>query len=340
MTTPRTPVTRLGARAATAALLAVALLLSGCSRGDAPTATELSATFDDVRHLAPRHAVRVADVRVGTVRSIELDGFRARVTLEVDPEHRVPRGTTAAIRQSSLLGENFVELRYPADVDPREAPTLSSGDVIEDTSTVVELEDLARRATEVISAISAADIDAILEAASEGIGGRGDQLGELLERTADLSTTYAARSEEVGAVLDDLARLGGDLAEGRDDIAGAIEEAERAAATLVRQRDRTLTALEGITDLATTTDAALLGERADRLSALLADLRPVTARLADERGRLVTLLAQLERFVTIFPDVVPDDLLQVYGQIRSPSGGTQPIIELLEALLALEEAAP
>lgn len=330
------------------ALLAALAVLAGCSPtggsggadggDDPPGTTELAAVFDDVRHLAPRHAVRVADVRVGTVTGIELDGFQARVTLRIDPEHRVPDGTTAAIRQSSLLGENFVELRYPTDMDVTTAPALRDGDVIDDTTTVVELEDLARRATEVVTAISAADVDAILETAVEGIGGRGEEIGDLVTRVADLSSAYAQRSDDVGAVLDGLAELGEDLVEGRDDIAEAIDEAERAAGTAVRQRDRTLAALEGITDLASSTDEVLLLPNAQRLTDLVEDLRPVTARLAGERDRLRSLIVNLEGFTAALPPAVPDDMLQVFSQVRSPSGFEQPVVDLLALLLALGEA--
>lgn len=321
------------------ALLLGVVALAGCRGGEPGTA--LTATFDDVRHLAPRHAVRIADVQVGTVTGIELDGFDARVRLQVDPEHRVPEGTSAAIRQSSLLGENFVELRLPEGVDPRDLPALEDGAELTDTETVVELEDLARRAIDVVGSFSSRDVDVILDTAVEGIGGRGDEIGELLTRTADLSSSYAERSDTVAEVLDGLVDLGADLAAGRDDIAAAIERAEEAAGVGVRQRDRLLTAFERVVDLSESTDRTLLDDNADRLADVLAQLRPVVAVLVDERARLQRIIAGLEGFGRSLPQATPDDLIQIYSQIRSPSGFEQPVVDLLDVLFGLfEEAAP
>src|SRR5688500_6372640 len=53
----------------------------------------LVATFDDVGDVVTGHSVQVADVRVGTITGIELtDDFRARLTLEVDRDVRLPAG--------------------------------------------------------------------------------------------------------------------------------------------------------------------------------------------------------------------------------------------------------
>lgn len=67
--------------------------------------------FDSVAGLDNKSAVRVAGVRVGTVREIKLtpDG-RALVTLEVAEDTPINRNATARVANLGLLGEKYVEL--------------------------------------------------------------------------------------------------------------------------------------------------------------------------------------------------------------------------------------
>ena len=69
--------------------------------------------FQDVLDLVPKSTVKVNDVSVGQVKSIELEGYHANVTLELRNDTKLPENTIAEIRQTSLLGEKFVSLSAP-----------------------------------------------------------------------------------------------------------------------------------------------------------------------------------------------------------------------------------
>lgn len=311
----------------------VAALVAGLATACTPGAetVRLTATFDDVRHLAPRHAVRIADARVGTVAAIALDGHRARVTLDVEPDVPVPVDTMAVIRQTSLLGENYVELRLPPGIDPTDAPALADGDEIDDTMTVVELEDLMREGTAVLGAISASDVDVILDAAVEGIGDRGPQLNRLVGRLADLSTEYASYGDDLGAIIEGLAELGADLEAGRGDIAAAIDAAAGAGETAARQRERLVASLEAVAEASRAAEDGML-THADELSRLFDDLVPVTGTLVDQREQMVEILEGLVRFNERLPTATPNRPLQIYARMRSESGFEQTLVELVNAL--------
>lgn len=314
-------------RAAPLGIVVLALVaLAGCQTQD--DSTTLSAVFDDVRHLAPQHAVRIADTRVGTVTGIELDGLRARVTFDVQDGHPVPAGTTAAIRQTSLLGENYVELRLPDDM----TPVLTDGDTIQRTETVVELEDLVRASAEVLGAIDASDVDVVLEAATTGIEGQGDRLGRLLDRMARLSEEYADAGDDLGQVLDGLGGLGRDLAPSSQTLAQAIDESARAAETSARQRDRLVAALENLASASGAINRSVLDPHGGALSDLLADLRPVTRLLADQRGELNALIEQTARFGQRFPQAVRNDQVQVYAHLQTESRAAQPLTDVIALL--------
>src|SRR3954452_20126683 len=115
-------------RAGGALLVAVVLatLLASCGRGG----YTVTATFDDVGDLQKSGAVQVADVRVGTIKSIKLmPDFRAKVAMSVDGGVHVPKDSKALIRTTSLLGEKFVELRPMAS--PTQGPFLANGDIVQ-----------------------------------------------------------------------------------------------------------------------------------------------------------------------------------------------------------------
>lgn len=103
-----------------------------------PGGLELHATFEQVGGLRPRAPIAIAGVKVGQVSRIELDpDLRARVTLDLDPELRLPTDTSARIVTSGLLGDQFVILEPGAEDDMLEA-----GAEIDITESAILLESL------------------------------------------------------------------------------------------------------------------------------------------------------------------------------------------------------
>src|SRR5262245_52818798 len=91
-----------------------------------PGGLRLYAVFDEVGGLKPRAPVSIAGVTVGQVMEIGLDdGLRARVLLDVDPRLKLPSDSTAGIRTSGLLGDQFIALEPGA-----EETLLASGEEI------------------------------------------------------------------------------------------------------------------------------------------------------------------------------------------------------------------
>src|SRR6185437_11553005 len=95
---------------AVAAVVAGAGLLSACGSGGTITA---SALFSDVGTLGLGAQVEMADVPIGSVTGIGLDGDQAKVTMSIDATAAVPANVTAKIDRTSVLGERFVDLAVP-----------------------------------------------------------------------------------------------------------------------------------------------------------------------------------------------------------------------------------
>jgi phospholipid/cholesterol/gamma-HCH transport system substrate-binding protein len=76
----------------------------------------LRATFDDIGGLSVRAPIRVAGVKVGKVSGITLDDdLRAEVALEVDEGVELSIDSSAAIRTSGLLGDQYIAVELGAE---------------------------------------------------------------------------------------------------------------------------------------------------------------------------------------------------------------------------------
>ena len=99
---------------------------------------ELTAVFDEIGSLKPRAPVVVSGVRVGEVRSIELDDeLRAHVRFEVDSQLALSSDTSAAIFTAGLLGDQYISLLPGAEED-----RMGRGDQIALTQNAIVIERL------------------------------------------------------------------------------------------------------------------------------------------------------------------------------------------------------
>ncbi|HXZ85150.1 MAG TPA: outer membrane lipid asymmetry maintenance protein MlaD [Myxococcota bacterium] len=95
------------------AALAYLSIKLGAATYSGPGGLILYANFDEVGGLAKRSPVVIGGVRVGQVKKIELapDGsFRARVTMDVDQNLKLPDDTQAAVLTQGVLGNQYVGL--------------------------------------------------------------------------------------------------------------------------------------------------------------------------------------------------------------------------------------
>lgn len=123
-----------------AALAWLSVQVGGATLGG-PGGLRLQATFDEIGGLTERAPVVISGVKVGRVERIGLgEDLRARVVFEVDDGLELPTDTSAAIRTSGLLGDQYIALEPGA-----EDALLVSGDEIGFTESALSLEKLVGR---------------------------------------------------------------------------------------------------------------------------------------------------------------------------------------------------
>ncbi|GIJ43334.1 hypothetical protein Val02_02200 [Virgisporangium aliadipatigenens] len=284
---------------ARALIVVGAALLSGCTAlpGGAPSGPSYRVTveFADVLDLVPQASVKVNDVTVGSVEKISLAGWTARVRLRVGRDVRLPANATAAVRQTSLLGEKYVALDPPTTESPQ--GTLADGSVVP----------LARTRR-------AAEVEEVLAALGLILNGGGLEQLRVINR--ELGTALEGREDAAKDALRQLDLFIGGLDKQKEDLVRAIDSLDRLTAHLAQQRQVIGTALDavapGITVLAQQreqlTGAVLalgqLGDVGTRVvnrsrDDLLADLRalqPILQQLAQAGSSLPNSLEFLLSF--------------------------------------------
>ena len=110
--------------------------------------------------------VRIAGVEVGKVEGIVLDGAKARVTLHLPLNVKIPVGSKAYVKSSGLLGEKYIEIVFGTGPEPIKA----NGQVEEGGPSV----DVDRVLTQ-LSSIGE-DIKSVTQSLSYALGGeKGEQ---------------------------------------------------------------------------------------------------------------------------------------------------------------------
>ncbi len=66
--------------------------------------------FHQVIGLEPEAKVRLSGVPIGTVKMIANEGVGVTVTMKINPETRIPIGSTATISSSGVMGEKFINI--------------------------------------------------------------------------------------------------------------------------------------------------------------------------------------------------------------------------------------
>ncbi len=78
-----------------------------------------TAEFSDVSGLYVGDDVRISGVQVGKVEAVRLDGRIAKVDFTAQSDHPLFTNTVAAVRYQTLIGQRYVELVQPAEPDSR-----------------------------------------------------------------------------------------------------------------------------------------------------------------------------------------------------------------------------
>ncbi|MGH3434312.1 MAG: MCE family protein [Thermocrispum sp.] len=297
-------------------------LPGGADLGDKPY--RVVAHFGDVLDLVPQSGVRVNDVAVGRVDKIDLaeDGRTARVTLLVNDSVRLPANAVARLRQSSVLGEKFVELAPPPG---RAAPgRLSDGAVIpvSRTNRNTEIEEVLGALSLMLNGGGINQLKDINTELNAALGGNSTQIKSLLHNLKTLTGSFARNSDEITRALDATDKLAGTLAGRKEKIATLIDELGPGVKVLAEQRGALVKMLKSLGSLSDVAVDTVNRSKAD----LVQDLKHLEPTLRNLTKAGADLPRAMEMLLTFpFPDevlkAIKGDYLNVYLDVKTRTGG-------------------
>jgi phospholipid/cholesterol/gamma-HCH transport system substrate-binding protein len=207
------------------------------------------AAFSEAGGLQPNDEVRIAGVRVGQVKSVDLDGDHVQVQFLVDSGVRFGTRTAAAIKVKTLLGAMYLALRPAGPGQLAEGSSIPERRTTSPYDVVQAFSGLARTSERIDTGQLATALDTMatltqhtpasfrsalqgLSSLSQNIAARDDQLHTLLTNMQKVSTVVADHSQDLVTLMHDGAALFRAVAARRQAIHDLLTSTSRLATQL------------------------------------------------------------------------------------------------------------
>lgn len=250
------------------------------------------AVFSDATGLTKGDDIRIAGVKVGSVKDIEVvDRTRALVSFNVAKSSIVTKSSTATIRYRNLVGQRYISLTQ--GVGSLQAMSANSTIPMDRTTPALDLTVLFNGFKPLFAALSPTDINKLSAELISVFQGEGGNFNALLQSTASVTNTLADRDQVIGSLIDNLNSVLATLA-GRDkQLSGLIIEFKTFIQGLVKDKDAILGSLDSISSLANETSDLVVGIR----PSLVKDVKG----LRQVAGNLNAGRAELDRAMQVLP---------------------------------------
>jgi phospholipid/cholesterol/gamma-HCH transport system substrate-binding protein len=286
------------------------------------------AVFADATGVTKGDDIRVAGVKVGTVKDVQItDRTRAMVTFSVDDNATVTEATHATIKYRNLIGQRYISLT--AEVGSTKQLAEGATIPISRTAPALDLTVLFNGFKPLFQALSPADINQLSYEIVQVFQGEGGTLESLLSHTASVTSTLADRDEVIGALIDNLSEVLDHVADRDQQLNELITTFRTFVSGLNTDREAILGSLEGISELSVQTASLVKGIRSPLVEDI-ANLRRLTANIQRNRGELDRALQvlpiKLEKVgrTAIYGSWFNFYLCQFQGKIKLP-GLTVPV---------------
>jgi len=243
-----------------------------------------SAVFADASRLEAGDTVRVAGIRVGTVKDVSLRQDRSvLVNFDADRNNVLTTGTKAQIRYLNLVGDRYLEL-----VDtPGSTKVLPVGSQIPEdrTAPALDLDLLLGGLKPVIQGLNPQDVNALSASLIQVLQGQGGTLDSLFSKTSSLTNSLADNNQVIEQLIEDLKDTLDTLSKDGDEFSGAIDRLDKLVKGLSADRDPIGEAITSL-DNGTASLTDLLGRARSPLAGTVAQLNRLAPLLDNDKDRL------------------------------------------------------
>ena len=238
----------------------------------------VTAEFADVLDLVPQSSVKVDQVTVGSVEKIELNGWTARVTLRIPKSVDLPDNAVAELKQTSLLGEKYVELAPPTGTAPE--GRLRDGDniPIDRTGRNPEVEEVLSAMSLLLNGGGVAQLKTIETELNNAMRGNQTQIRDVIGQLDTFVGGLDEQKAEIVRAIDNIDKLAAKLAAQKDDLAKALESMPKGLKVLADQRQQLVQMLQALSRLGDVGTKVISQSKADTAANLKA-LQPILTQL-------------------------------------------------------------
>jgi phospholipid/cholesterol/gamma-HCH transport system substrate-binding protein len=249
------------------------------------------AIFSDVTGLVKGDDIRVAGVKVGSVKDIQIyQRDKAEVTFTVRDATPVTKSSTVTIRYRNLVGQRYISVTQGVgDITP-----LHAGAVIPESQTkpALDLTVLFNGFKPLFAALSPADVNKLSYEIIQVFQGEGGNLQGLLQSTGSVTNTLASRDQLIGDVITNLNVVLKTVGDRDGELSNLIIQLHNFVGGLTQDKDAILNSLDAVSNLAQQTADITTGI-SPGLVASIKGLRTVATNLnkgRDEIDRALQIL--------------------------------------------------
>jgi len=242
--------------------------------------TTYSADFAEAAGLRSGNEVRVAGVKVGTVRSVDLQGTHVVVRFRVKHTWLGDR-STAAIKIKTLLGQKYLA------VDPQGSRALPPGQPIplDRTTAPYDVTEAFQNLGSTVGQIDTGQLAKSFDTISVAFQHSPAGVRSMLQGLSALSKTIASRDDQLRTLLANTQRVTRTLSDRDSQFATLIGDGNLLLAELQKRRDAITSLLAGTRELSSQL-SGLVADNDRTLAPALAQLDAVTDVLARNQNNL------------------------------------------------------
>jgi phospholipid/cholesterol/gamma-HCH transport system substrate-binding protein len=177
-----------------------------------------SAVLTDASELVRNNSVRLKDVQVGKVTSIKVDGLHAKVGFTVAKDVHLPSQTNAVVRQTSMLGEMFVDLEPQGDGLLKDGTTIP----LSRTRRAAQLEQVVSLGGQLVNQVTADNFNRMITTFDDAWGGHPERLQHLFDAMSGASNALDANRDALAQTIDKVEQVAASLSPNTGELASSV----------------------------------------------------------------------------------------------------------------------
>ena len=284
--------------------------------GSGPGSYKIFVQMPNTMALNGNSRVLVADVFVGTVRSIDLKNWVATLTVDLDKGVKLPRNATAKIGQTSLLGSQHIELAAPPNPSPQ---LLKAGDTIQltNSSAYPSTEQTLASLAMVLRGGGIPNLEVVQDEVYKILAGRAQQIRDFLEKLDTFAGQVNAQRDDIVHAINSTDRLLSYVGTRTDTLDRVLTEFPPLVDHFAQQRDLFANAVEAVGRISNVTGQTLSNARGNLHQDLQELQRPLKqlGRAAPYLVDALMLLLSPPFAVDSVPKIVRGDYINVSGAL-------------------------